>query len=165
MPNDSPPQQITSWQFAGLMARPMVRITLILATVVVGGIVMGIVGGWGARSSILALGGSIGIGALYVYRAVLIEEALDPPGTRSWGKAARGNAILIPFAVSVFLTFYQGIWESRLLLTHFTIGILVYRIASIYIGFRLAVHLAQLTDILNHLSHGRLVVRDQGPAV
>ena len=131
MSSDSALRLVTTWEFAGLIARPISRITLMLACVTGAGVVMGLAAGWSARASILVLGGAV-----------------------------RGSALLVPFGVSLFLTFYEGFWEGRLLFTHFGFGTLFLRLASIYIGFRLATRLAELSDILKHLSEGRLVVRD-----
>ena len=156
----SPGKQITAWEFAGLMARPFGRASVILATVVLSGLLMSLVSGWQSRGPALLTSGALGLTGLFVYRRGLIEESLDDEPRRSWAKTLYGLSAVMPLIVALFLTFYQGLWEARLLFGHFAVTTLLFRIASLYLGYRLAVRLSELTELMKMIRSRQLIVRD-----
>lgn len=162
MTTPSSGKQITGWEFAGLMARPFSRAFLVLATVSLSGLVMSLLSGWQNRGPLLLVFGTLGLVGLFVYRRGLIEESLDDEPRRSWTKVLRGLSAVMPLFVAFFLTFYQGLWEARLLVGHFAITTLLFRLTSIYLGYRLAVRLSELTDLMKMISSRQLVVKDGG---
>lgn len=63
-----------------------------------------------------------------------------------------------PFLFGCYLLMYRGVWNSRVLLSDFSLSVLVASVVFVYFGYRLVYWTWQLTEIGEALRSERLIV-------
>lgn len=148
------PRVVTPVDLAGLIAQPQARMSNIAALFFLVGAVQGFRSGWADGAVPLMVGAVASVVGALVYGRQLMVGGDNP--FASMFAALSG---LVPYGFGCYLVFYRGFWDSRVLFHEFSVARLLASLAFIYVGYRLVVWCAQLTDLGASIRSGKLVVR------
>jgi len=147
-------------EFAVHVARPQVRIGMIVLIVMASAIWTGVRHNWNLGVAILLAGGFAAFVGAFIFGKQLLRHADRGAVEVGWGGALRAASAALPFAFAVYVAFVAGLWRLISLVAHFSLVSLIAGAFYAYVGYRLAVWLVALTDIPSQLSSGRIVVTD-----
>lgn len=148
------PRVVTAQELAGLVGRPQTRMSNIAMLLFVVGAVQGFRWGWAEGAVPLMVGSVASVFASIVYGRQLVMG-----GSNAFANMFAALAGLVPYVFGCYLVFYRGFWGSRVLFHEFSAARLLASLAFIYLGFRLLVWGAQLTQLGTALRNGKMVVR------
>ena len=135
-------QHAQAVQSAEMLGKPMFAILIVVISGIYRMVQEGVWPAW-PNGTILVIGGLVSAACIFAY----MRSIEGGPG-RSWGKAAAGFSGLIPYAYSLYVIGYVGIWS---LVQIFTVGFtwtgLIAGLFGVLIGYRILKTFYDITEL------------------
>lgn len=129
-------------QHAEMLGKPIFAILLVVIYGIYRIVQEGILSPW-PNGTILVIGGLVSAACIFAYM-----RSIEDRRGRSWGKAAAGFSGLIPYAYSLYVIGYVGIWSLvHLVSVGFTWSGLIAGIFGVLIGYRILKTFYDITEL------------------